>query len=120
MKNKKNNNNGLKGFEEIFEVYLNTDEELARARREQDPNRNYDMYELQQFLEQENIRLGLIEKFLTKKIPAKINFSQTQKLIAHQVDRRKNLLEKTIPAINKLSSALQQNMSQLFNAHFGQ
>jgi hypothetical protein len=116
MKNKKSNNS-IKGFEELFEVYHANDENYLREKA-QEQDRNYDQYELQHFLEQENVRLGLIESFLTKKIPSKKNFSQTEKLIKHQVDRKIFLLEKTIPLVSKLNSSFQQNLALLFNAHF--
>jgi hypothetical protein len=117
MKNKKNEN-AIKGFEEVFDVYLNSDEYVTAAKREQDQNRNFDQYELQHFLELENTRLGLIESFLTKKLPAKKNFSQTEKLIAHQQHRKAELLEKIIPSISKTNSIFQQNIAQIFNSHF--
>jgi hypothetical protein len=109
---------GLNGFEELFESYL-TKDEFSEANKDQDANRNNEQYELQHFLEQENLRLGNIESFLTKKIPAQINFSQTEKLITHQKNRKKEILQKSVPALGKLTSQLQQNLAQLFNAHFG-
>lgn len=109
---------GLDGFEELFETYM-AKQEIAEANKEQDGNKNNEQYELQHFLEQENQRLGNIELFLTKKIPAKKNFSQTEKLITHQKNRKKEILLKSVPALGKLSSQLQQNLAQIFNAHFG-
>lgn len=117
MKNKKNKTTS-KGFEELIEVYLSTEDYLASVKKEQDLNRNYDQYELQQFLELENIRLGKLESFFTKKIPAKKNFSQTEKLIIHQQERKSEILEKSVPQICKLNSTLQLNLNELFNAHF--
>lgn len=108
---------GIDGFEELFENYLDQDE-YAAAKKEQELKRDTDQYELQHFLEQENIRLGNIETFLTKKIPAKTNFSQAEKLIAHQRNRKKEVMQKILPVISKLTSSFQQNMAQLFNAHF--
>lgn len=115
---KKKKISGLKGFEELYEVYLNKDE-YGAAKNDQDSNRNNDQYELQHFLELENTRIGNIETFLTKKIPAKKNFSQTEKLISHQLNRKEEVLEKSLPVLTKLTSSFQQNMAQLFNAHFG-
>lgn len=109
---------GIDGFEELFEDYLDKDE-YAASKKEQELRRDTDQYELQHFLEQENIRLSKIEAFLTKKIPAKTNFSQTKKLISHQKNRKKEVLQKLEPTLSKLNSAFQQNMAQIFNAHFG-
>lgn len=109
---------GIDGFEELFEDYLDKDE-YAAAKKDQELKRDTEQYELQHFLEQENARLSNIEAFLTKKIPAKINFSQTEKLIAHQKNHKKEVLQKLVPMIGKLNSSFQQNMAQLFNAHFG-
>lgn len=108
---------GINGFEELFDVYLNKDE-YAGTKSDSESNRNNEQYELQYFLEQENTRISKIETFLTKKIPAKTNFSQAEKLITHQLNRKNEVMQKTIPVIGKLSSSFQQNMAQLFNAHF--
>jgi hypothetical protein len=118
---KKKKNTGMKGFEELYENYLNEDEYSYRSslEREREKERNLDQYELQHFLELENTRLANLEAFFTNKIPAKINFSQTEKLIIHQVERKEVVLEKIVPALTKLTSQCQLNMAQLFNAHFG-
>jgi len=108
---------GLDGFEDLFNSY-HAQDEYASANKDQE-NRSNEQYELQHFLELENSRLGNIEAFLTKKIPAKKNFSQTEKLITHQKNRKKEILQKAIPVLGKLTSQFQQNLAQLFNAHFG-
>lgn len=102
---------GLDGFEELFDDY-------SGVKSDSDSNRSNEQYELQHFLEQENTRITNIETFLTKKISAKTNFSQAEKLIFHQENRKNEVMQKTVPVIGKLSSSFQQNMAQLFNAHF--
>ncbi len=111
---------GINGFEELFEVYQNKDEYLQNKKAEQDNGRNNEQYELQHFLEQENTRLSNLESFFTKKIPAKTNFSQTEKLIQVQKDRILELNNKLHNTISKPNSPIQQNLAQIFNAHFGQ
>lgn len=108
----------LRGFEEIFEDFVETEEVKERKRLEKEQARNGETYELQNFLEEENARLSNVELFLTKKIPAKINFSQTERLIVEQLNRKNYLKEKIIPEYQKAESLVQKNLANLFNAHF--
>jgi tRNA U34 5-carboxymethylaminomethyl modifying enzyme MnmG/GidA len=109
---------GLKGFEDVFEDYVESEEYKERERKQSDNQKIGEQYELQHFLEQENARLTGLENFLTKKIPLKLNFSQTDKLIKVQSERKKVLREKLIPEVKRLDSALQKNLAQFFNSHF--
>ena len=115
--NKKTNNPQMKGFEELYEKYLTQDEEYAHNMQKEN-NRNLDLYELQKFLEEENARIASLESFLTKKIPAKINFPQSGILITHQLERKNEILEKLIPVLSKGTSIFQSNMAEIFNGHF--
>lgn len=108
----------LKGFEEVFEDYVESAEFKDRERRQNENQRVGEQYELQHFLEQENARLTCLETFLTKKVPLKLNFSQTDKLIKVQLERKKVLKEKLLLELKKLDSPLQKNLAALFNAHF--
>jgi hypothetical protein len=108
----------LKGFEEIFQDFVESEEEKERMRALKDGQRNGETYELQNFLEEENARLSNIENFFTKKVPAKLNFSQTERLIIEQM-RRKNFLKDTLVIeLQKENSLTMKNLAQLFNAHF--
>lgn len=109
---------GLKGFEDVFEDYVESEEFRDKERRQNDNQKVGEQYELQHFLEQENARLTGLENFLTKKIPLKLNFSQTDKLILVQNERKKVLREKLIPEVKRLDSPLQKNLAAFFNAHF--
>ncbi len=109
---------GLKGFESVFEDYVNSEEYKDHERRERDHTKVGEQYELQHFLEQENDRLSALEIFLTKKVPLKMNFSQTEKLILLQMERKKILKEKMNGDLAKLDSPLQKNLAQLMNSHF--
>ncbi len=108
----------LKGFEDVFEDYVKSEEYKDLERKERESSRVGEQYELQHFLEQENMRLKSLESFLTKKIPLKVNFSQTEKLILIQMNRKQELKEKLIPIMKKLDSPLQKNLAQLINSHF--
>ncbi len=108
----------LKGFEDVFEDYVGSEEFKDRERRSSENQKVGEQYELQHFLEQENARLSGLESFLTKKIPLKLNFSQTDKLIKVQNDRKKVLSEKLIPEVKRLDSPLQKNLASFFNSHF--
>jgi hypothetical protein len=108
----------LKGFEDIFQDYVETEEIKERKRINRDLSRNSEIYELQNFLEEENSRLSNIEIFFSKKVPAKISFSQTQKLIVEQLKRKNELKEKIIPSLKKQDSQILKNLAHLFNAHF--
>ena len=109
---------GLKGFEDVFEDYVESEEYKELARKEQESFKIGEQYELQNFLEQENARLTCLEVFLTKKVSLKTNFSQTDKLISMQEERNRILKEKLLLDIKKLNSALQKNLSLFFNSHF--
>ena len=111
-------NQSLKGFEDVFEDYVQSEEYKANERKEREKSKADDQYELQHFLEQENDRLTSLEVFLTKKIPLKINFSQTDKLIKHQRDRKSLLQQKLNDELSKMDSSLQKNLAHFFNAHF--
>lgn len=108
----------LKGFEDVFEDYVKSEEYKEIERKERENSRVGEQYELQHFLEQENLRLRSLETFLTKKIPLKVNFSQSEKLTLLQLHRKQELTEKLTTAMKKLDSPLQKNLAQLMNAHF--
>lgn len=108
----------LKGFEEVFEDYVKSEEHKDHDRKERENAKVGEQYELQYFLEQENNRLSGIESFLSKKIPLKINFSQTDKLILTQIKRKNEVIDKLTDSMKKLESPLQKNLAQLLNSHF--
>lgn len=108
----------LKGFEDVFEDYVESEEFRDKERRQSENQKIGEQYELQHFLEQENARLTGLENFLTKKIPLKLNFSQTDKLIKVQNERKKVLKEKLLPELKRPETPLQKNLAALFNAHF--
>ena len=109
---------GLKGFEDVFEDYVKSEDYKDIERKERENTKVGEQYELQHFLEQENERLSAMEIFLTKKIPLKMNFSQTEKLTLVQMERKRVLKEKLCPDLAKLDSPLQKNLAQLINSHF--
>lgn len=109
---------GLKGFEDVFEDYVESEEYKELERRESENQKKNEPYELQYFLEQENARLTALEVFFTKKIPLKKNFSQTEKLIFQQRERKTLIKERLFGELKKLDSTLQKNLAQLFNSHF--
>jgi hypothetical protein len=109
---------GLKGFEDVFEDYVESEEYKELERKEYENSKVGEQYELQHFLEQENARLTCLEIFLTKKVSLKTNFSQTEKLTLQQVERKRVLKEKLFNEFKKLDSPLQKNLAQFFNAHF--
>lgn len=108
----------LKGFEDVFEDYVTSEEFKEHERKDRDNSKIGEQYELQHFLEQENSRLSALEVFLTKKIPLVMNFSQTEQLILVQMERKKVLQEKLLTHLIKLDSPLQKNLAQLMNSHF--
>lgn len=109
---------GLKGFEDVFEDYVKSEEYKDNERKEREANKAGEQYELQHFLEQENDRLSSLEIFFTKKIPLKMNFSQTEKLTVIQMERKRILKEKLSSDLTKLDSHFQKNLAQLINSHF--
>lgn len=109
---------GLKGFEDVFEDYVESEEYKELTRREGENFKKAEPYELQYFLEQENARLTALENFFTKKIPLKKNFSQTEKLIHQQQERKTLIKERLNQELKKLDSTIQKNLSHIFNSHF--
>jgi hypothetical protein len=109
---------GLKGFEDVFEDYVKSEDYKEHERKERENTKVGEQYELQHFLEQENSRLSALEIFMTKKIPLIVNFSQTEKLILVQMDRKLVLKEKLTNDLTKLDSPLQKNLAHLINSHF--
>jgi hypothetical protein len=109
---------GLKGFEDVFLDYVETEEYKELERKGRDNSKAGEQYELQRFLEQENARLTSLEVFLSKKIPLKVNFSQSEKLLHVQIERKKILREKLFNELKKLDSPLQKNLALFFNTHF--
>lgn len=109
---------GLKGFEDVFEDYVESEEYKDLERKDRENSKVGEQYELQHFLEQENDRLTGLEVFLTKKVSLKTNFSQTDKLIKQQSDRKLVLKDKMTTEFKKLDSNLQKNLIQIFNSHF--
>ncbi len=109
---------GLKGFEDVFEDYVKSEDYKEIERKERENSKVGEQYELQHFLEQENARLSALEVFLTKKIPLKMNFSQTEKLILLQMERKAVLKEKLSDEFIKLDSVFQKNLAHMMNSHF--
>jgi hypothetical protein len=108
----------LKGFEDAFEDYVESEEYKELERKERKETKIGEQYELQHFLEQENARLSCLEVFLTKKVSLRTNFSQTEKLLQLQMERKNLLKEKLSDEFKKFDSALQKNLAQIFNSHF--
>jgi hypothetical protein len=108
----------IKGFEDIFQEYVDSEEEKDKRRLEKNAAKSTENYELQNFLEEEHNRLTNIEVFYTKKMPAKINFSQTDKLLVEQLKKKNVLHSKLEIEFSKSDSQLQKNLSQMFNSHF--
>jgi len=110
--------NNLKGFEEVYEDFVKSEEYKDNERKERETARAGEQYELQHFLELENNRLKALETFLSKKISLKINFSQTEKLLLVQLKRKNELKDKLTETMKRPDSHLQKNLAQLLNSHF--
>jgi len=108
----------IKGFEELFSDYLESEESKERARKDRENQKGTEQYELQHFLEQENSRLTGLEVLFTKKLPAKLNFSQTEKLTVLQMQNKRDTLDKLILEVSKSDSLFLKNLQSMFNAHF--
>lgn len=109
---------GLKGFEEVFDDYLKDEEKRSMERWEKEKEKKGDQYELANFLEMEEKRVLHVETFLTKKVAQQKKFSQAEKLLRNQKERRQQILLKILPELLETNSKFKQNLSQLFNAHF--
>ena len=109
---------GLKGFEEVFDDYLKDEEKRSMERWEKEKEKKGDQYELANFLEMEEKRIQHVETFLTKKVAQQKKFSQAEKLLRNQNERRQQILLKILPELLESNSKFKQNLSQLFNAHF--
>lgn len=108
----------LSGFEDLFQDYVESEEEKERRRAEKLQAKSTENYELQNFLEEEHNRLTNLETFFTKKIPAKLNFSQTERLILEQMNRKDEIKEKLVKEFLGQESVLMKNLASMFNSHF--
>lgn len=109
---------GLKGFEDVFEDYVESENYKDQERRDSERLKSGEQHELQYFLEQENARLTTLEIFLTQKISLKTNFSQTDQLVRLQKEKKKELRQKLTKELRKSDSLLQKNLADFFNSHF--
>lgn len=109
---------GLKGFEDVFDDYLKDEEKKSFDRWEKEKEKKGDQYELANFLEIEEERIASVEKFLTKKVSQQVNFSQVEKLIHMQAERKNLLYLKLLPELMGANSKFKANLSSLFNSHF--
>jgi hypothetical protein len=116
MNNKKDKND-LSGFEELLEDFVST-ENSKQLKREISESKNFDNFELERYLEIENERLSNLESFFTKKIPNKLNFSQSEKLSKIQTKRIEEIKEKINQKIDNFDSTLNRNLSKLFDHIF--
>lgn len=108
----------ISGFEQLLEQYLNEEDKKENERlKNNSKSENYN-YDLIDYLEVENNRLSKIENFFTKKIPIKINFSQDEKLLLIQKEKKHKLKEKILDHLLTFDSPLMLNASQMFNSHF--
>lgn len=106
----------VQGFEEVFGDYIEDAKKTNMSKRHATrvPEKN----ELQNFLELEIERLTSLDNFLSKKVSVLKNFSQTQKLIDIQINKKAILSEDLIERLKRPDSQLQQNLAQLINGHF--
>lgn len=109
---------GLKGFEEVFDDYLKDEERRSMERWEKEKEKKGDQYELANFLELEEERICHIETFLTKKVAQQKQFSQSDKLINMQKERRRQLLLKIIPELFDQQAKFRENLARLHAVHF--
>lgn len=108
----------LKGFEEVFDDYLKDEEKKSMDKWEKDKEKKGDQYELANFLELEEKRITSVEKFLTKKVAQQKQFSQAEKLLNLQKERKQLVLLKILPELLDSQSKFKQNLSQIYNSHF--
>ncbi len=108
----------LRGFEEVFEDYVDSENYKEQERKNLEKSSPGKQYELESFLESENARLTRLEIFLTKKISLQANFSQTEKLTLIQINKKKEMKEKLYKELNKSESIFQKNLAIFFNLHF--
>lgn len=109
---------GLKGFEDVFDDYLKDEERRSMERWEKEKEKKGDQYELANFLELEEKRILHIETFLTKKVAQQKQFSQSEKLLRAQKERRHQLLLKIIPELLENSAKFKINLAKLHDSHF--
>jgi hypothetical protein len=108
----------LRGFEEVFEDYVDSENYKEQERKNLEKSSPGKQYELENFLELENARLTRLEIFLTNKISLQANFSQTEKLTLTQINKKKEMKEKLYKELNKSDSIFQKNLADFFNLHF--
>lgn len=108
----------MKGFEEIFDDYAKSEAAKMQERRDRESVKSQEFYELQTFLEKESDRLTVIENFFTKKVTLRTEFSQTEKLILQQTERKVLVKEKLTKVLLRHESFMQKNLAQILDSHF--
>lgn len=101
----------LDGFKEVFDLF----EEVEFKEGSLDPRSGDDNFELYHFLDNENHRLQLLDRFYSSKAKTLIDHPQSKVLIEEQKQKRDTHLTKLTRLIAAHDSAFNEEMERLFN-----
>ncbi len=104
----------LSGFEEVFDLFDSTEIREGSI----DPRSGDDTFQLYHFLENENIRLKLLDQFFSDKIKTLKKYPQSKVLIDEQLAKKEQILKQLVPQIMSHDSAFNEEMERLFNKAF--
>tara|TARA_R110000868_G_scaffold411568_1_gene705391 strand:- start:3325 stop:3714 length:390 start_codon:yes stop_codon:yes gene_type:complete len=101
----------LDGFEEVFDLFEGTEFKEGSI----DPRSGDDTFELYNFLENENMRLQLLDHLYSAKIKTLQKYPQSEKLTVEQHKKKFQILSQLVPLVSSHDSAFNEEMERLFN-----
>tara|TARA_R110000868_G_scaffold390856_1_gene660662 strand:- start:3325 stop:3714 length:390 start_codon:yes stop_codon:yes gene_type:complete len=101
----------LDGFDEVFDLFEGTEFKEGSI----DPRSGDDTFELYNFLENENIRLQLLDHLYCSKIKTMQRYPQSSKLCEEQQRKKLQILSQLVPKVSSHDSAFNEEMERLFN-----
>ncbi len=104
----------LSGFEEVFDLFDSTEIKEGSI----DPRSGDDTFQLYNFLENENIRLRLLDQFYSDKVKTLKKYPQSKLLLEEQKAKKELILKQLVPKVLSHDSAFNEEMERLFNKAF--
>lgn len=105
---------GMKGFEDVVDL-IDPDKYRRRLAEKKAFNDNYEMYT---FLERENERLALVDRFFANQVKNQEAYPQVEGLITLQKERKELLKDELIEMLASIDSPLNDGLKHMFNKLF--
>ena len=108
----------IEGLESIVDSLVDDEEKKIRKRHNKEVEKYGESYELYNYLEVERKRLGILDDFMSNKIPNMKQHSQTQTLVTKQEECRAKLRKELSERMVSKSSRLMKQMAYIFEKSF--